>query len=110
VSNTGDADAYPIWTVTGPGQPTVTNTTTGRSWSFSTSVPTGATWTVVAAPDGQASVTDQSGNSQWQYLAAGVPRDLWPLVPGLNELDIVLAGSGTGSMITMTYTRQWLRA
>lgn len=110
VRNSGDADAYPTWVVTGPGKPTVTNTTTGRSWSLDTTLVSGDVWTVVTSPDGQASVTDASGSSQWQHLAAGVPRDLWPLVPGVNDLDIVIASAGTGSKITMTYTRNWLRA
>lgn len=110
VNNTGDADAYPTWAITGPGTPTITNSTTGRTWSFDTSVPGGATWTVVSAPDGRASVTDQAGTSQWQHLAAGVPRDLWTLLPGVNNLNIALAGSGTGSQVAMTYTRNWLRA
>lgn len=110
VDNTGDADAYPVWVITGPGKPTVTSDTAGRAWSLDVTLTAGDVWTVVTSPDGQASVTDQNGASQWAHLAAGIPRDLWPLLPGVNQLTVELASAGPGSQIEMTYTRQWLRA
>jgi hypothetical protein len=93
VDYTGDAETYPTWQITGPGQPAITNETTGREWSLDTPVPAGAVWTVVTDPVTGASVTDQTGASQWAALAAADPRDLWPLVPGVNTLDVALTGA-----------------
>jgi hypothetical protein len=109
VDNTGDADTWPVWKITGPGTPAITNLTTGLEWTLGTSIPTGDVWTVVTDPAAGTSVTDQDGNSQWQYLAAADPRDLWPLVPGVNSLDVALASPGAGSQVALYYTRRWLR-
>lgn len=109
VNYTGDADTWPVWAITGPGTPAITNLTTGREWSLSESVPGGDTWTVVTDPAAGPSVTDAEGNSQWQALAASDPRDLWPLVPGRNQLDVALDGASTGSQVALTYRRRWLR-
>lgn len=106
----GDTDTYPVWTIHGPGTPTMTNTTTGRVWSLKTPLISTDVWTIDTAPDGQASVIDQDGNSQWGALASSAPRDLWPLVPGTNQLDLALAGAEAGSKIELSYTRRWLRA
>lgn len=110
VDNSGDADAWPVWTITGPGTPVISNLTTGRVWSLKQALISTDVWTVNTAPDGQASVTDQDGNSQWAALAQSAPRDLWPLVPGTNRLDLALAGAEVGSKIQLSYTRRWLRA
>lgn len=110
VDNTGDADAYPIWSITGPGTPTVINSTTGLSFSFSAAVPAGATWTVVTAPDGGSSVTDQDGVSQWPQLVASAPRDMFPLIAGSNEISVQVVGASTATQVMMQYTRRWLRA
>jgi hypothetical protein len=109
INYTGDADTYPTWQVTGPGQPAVTNVTTGLEWTLDTSVPDGDVWTVVTDPVTGTSVTDAAGNSQWAHLAAADPRDLWPLVPGVNLIDVELTGTGAGSQIALFYTRRWLR-
>lgn len=110
VTNTGDADAYPIWTIHGPGTPTMTNTTTGRVWSLKSPLISTDVWTIDTSPDGRASVTDQDGISQWAALAQSAPRDLWPLVPGVNKLDLALAGAEAGSKIELSYTPRRLRA
>lgn len=110
VTNTGDADAYPIWKITGPGTPTMTNTTTGRVWSLKSPLISTDVWTIDTSPDGRASVIDQDGTSQWAALAASPPRDLWPLVRGVNKLDLALAGAEVGSKIELSYTPRRLRA
>jgi hypothetical protein len=108
VTNSGNGEAYPIWTVTGPGTPTLTNVTTGREWSLATALSSGETVTVDTRPTLQSAV-DQDGVDRWGDLVKSSPRDLWTLIPGTNHLDLQLTSSGTGSQITMLYHRRWLR-
>jgi hypothetical protein len=107
--NSGDADAWPVWTITGPGTPTLRNTTTGRSWGFSTAIGAGQQRIVDTRP-GKVSAVDQAGADWWGDLVKSSPRDLWQLVPGINELDMQLTGSGPGSQIALAYARRWRRA
>ena len=109
VTNSGDADAYPVWTIYGPGTPTLTNTTTGRAFGLSSAIGSGDWVTVDTRPLMQSAV-DQAGANQWADLVESDPRDLWSLVPGDNDLNLALAGSGTGSRIVLSYTRRWLRS
>jgi hypothetical protein len=109
ITNEGDADAYPVWTITGPGEPTITNTTTGRSFGLSVTLGSGETVTVDTRPTMQSAV-DGDGDDRWGDLVKSSPRDLWPLVPGVNSLDLSMSGSGTGSKIALSYMRRWLRA
>jgi hypothetical protein len=109
VTNSGDADAYPIWTITGPGQPTLTNNTTGRSFGLDVSLGVGEVVTVDTRPTMQSAV-DGTNADRWGDLVKSSPRDLWPLIPGENDLSLTMAGSGAGSKIVLSYTRRWLRA
>ncbi|MFE9099841.1 phage tail family protein [Actinomadura geliboluensis] len=110
VNNTGNAPAYPVWKITGPGTPTLSNTTTGRSWGLATPLLEGETVTVDTAPDGGAYAVDQDGDDRWGDLLKSSPRDLWELVRGPNHLDLSLAGASASSRIELSYVRRWLRA
>lgn len=109
VTNTGNGDAYPIWTITGPGVPTLTNGTTGREFSLDVTLGSGEVITVDTRP-AQQSAVDQDGDDRWGDLVKTSPRDLWTLVPGANLLNLQMASAGTGSSISMVYHRRWLRA
>jgi hypothetical protein len=109
VVNSGDADSYPVWTIHGPGQPTLTNNTTGRSFGLDVTLASDEV-VVVDTRSGNQSAVDQDGVDRWGDLVKSSPRDLWPLVPGVNNLNLSISGSGAGSQITLSYTRRWLRA
>lgn len=109
IVNSGDAEAYPVWTITGPGTPTLANTTTGRSFGLGVALGSGETVTVDTRPTMQSAV-DGTGADRWGDLVKSSPRDLWPLVPGTNVLNLDLASSGAGSQVVLSYTRRWLRA
>jgi hypothetical protein len=109
VVNRGDADTYPVATIHGPGEPTLINNTTGRSYGLDVDLGSDEIITVDTRPTRQ-SATDQTGADRWGDLVASSPRDLWPLVPGANDLSLLLSGSGEGSQITLTYTPRWLRS
>lgn len=109
VTNEGNGEAYPIWTVHGPGTPTFTNVTTGREFSLDVSLGASEVITIDTRP-AQQSAVDGTGASRWGDLVKTNPRDLWTLVPGPNLLNLEIASPGTGSEITMLYYRRWLRA
>lgn len=109
ITNSGDADAWPVWTITGPGTPTITNVTTGRSFGFATELGSGEQRIVDTRP-GMVSAVDAAGADWWSDLVKSTPRDLWQLVPGDNEVTLELDGAGTGSQIELAYARRWRRA
>jgi hypothetical protein len=109
VTNDADADAYPVWQITGPGTPTLTNSTTGLAWGLGVALGPTETLTVDTRPTLQSAV-DGVGANRWGDLTASSPRSLWPLVPGDNALNLQMSGSAGTTSITMTYVRRWLRA
>ncbi|WP_433329949.1 phage distal tail protein [Spirillospora sp. CA-294931] len=110
VTNTGKAETWPLWKITGPGTPTLTNTTLGRAFGLDVALSAGETVTINTGPDGEAYAIDQDGDDRWEDLVKSSPRDLWPLVKGTNQLNLVLAGSSAASKIELSYVRRWLRA
>lgn len=109
IRNTGNGEAYPVWTITGPGVPTLTNVTTAREFSLDVTLEADEVITVDTRPTLQSAV-DQDGTDRWGDLVKASPRDLWTLIPGTNVLTLQLASAGEGSKIEMVYHRRWLRA
>lgn len=109
IDNPGDADAWPVWTIAGPGTASLGNTTTGRSFSLSAALGGGEVITVDTRP-GHVSATDGVGADRWGDLVAASPRDLWQLVPGMNALDLALTGATTASSIGLSFRPRRRRA
>ncbi|HEY9416143.1 MAG TPA: hypothetical protein VIQ30_15385, partial [Pseudonocardia sp.] len=65
----GDAETHPIWTITGPGVPTITNVTTGRSFAFKDTAPIADGQTVtIDTRDTYLSVVDQDDVNLYSSL------------------------------------------
>jgi hypothetical protein len=110
IVNNGLASAWPLWTITGPGTPTIKNITTGRQWSLNTPIPTGNVIQVATKPGTQMAVNTTTSANIWDQLVLSSLRDLWPLVPGTNQINVTMAGSSANSAIGLTWTNRWLRA
>jgi hypothetical protein len=112
IINKGTSLAFPTWTITGPGTPTITNNTVSpnRSWSLSAPVPTGQQVQVVTKRGQQKAVNLSTGANVWSQLVTNSPRDLWPLVSGNNSVTITLAGATPASSVSVTWTNRWGRA
>jgi Phage tail protein len=107
ITNVGDVEAWPIVTVTGPGQDaTATNMTTGDSWTVSGAIPAGSQLIVDHRP-GRKAVT-QDGANAFGRLAPG--SSLWPLVPGANRIQVSLALTSSVSLASFGWRNQWLAA
>jgi hypothetical protein len=110
ILNTGGESTYPVWTLTGPGTPTLSNLTTGRSFALSSPVSAGHVVQIVTQPGRQSVVDTTTATNIWDSLVLSSPRDLWPLVPGNNSVNILMAGSTLATTIGLSWRNRWLRA
>jgi hypothetical protein len=109
IVNGGNALAYPVWTITGPGIPTIQNLTTGLSWSLTTAIPAGQVVQVGTTPGTQYVTNLTTGTNIWDQLALSSINQLWPLVGGENVVNVSASGSTTSTTIQVTWTNRWSR-
>lgn len=105
-TNQGDADAYPVWEVTGPGTPVVTNVDTGETWGFGTALTEGESVTVDCrppdiAPDTGLTAYDNTDVDWWPEFS-GFP-ELFTLPPGETSLSISMTGATEDSKVRLTF-------
>lgn len=110
MTNNGTAAAWPTWVITGPGGPTFTNNTTGRSFGLSSNIPAGQVVQIVTAPGKQQCYNLTTSINIWDQLAFSSPRDLWSLIPGINNVSITMGASTAASKIVVSWQNRWLRA
>lgn len=110
VANDGGAEAYPVWTIVGPGLPVIQNATTGRQFSFTAALTSGQIFQVDTRPGRQSAVDVNAGVSVWSQIIQNTPRDLWALARGDNDIFITMGGAGPASSVTLSWTRRWRRA
>ncbi|MEU8327306.1 phage tail family protein [Micromonospora sp. NPDC048839] len=100
----GDADAYPLWTVTGPGRDFRAISRSGESFHW-TGVLAAGERLVIDTRSG--TVRDGNGVNRYADLAAA-PR-LWRIPPGITEATASLDSTTTSSSITCTWRpRKWM--
>lgn len=107
VTSPGDLDSYPVWTITGPGTPTVTNLSTGEEWGFTQEIGVGQTVTVDCrppdlAPDTGLTATDQTGEDWWPHFSDPPPQ-LFHLPPGRTDIQIAMTGATDDTRVTLRY-------
>jgi hypothetical protein len=110
VYNQGNMYTYPIWTITGPGQPTITNKLTNRSWGLNTPIPAGQVVQVNTTRGQQSVVNITTQQNLWGQLVFSGAHDLWPIVGGNNLINITMTGSTSASNVNLQYTQKWSRA
>lgn len=106
VSNPGDQDAYPLWTITGPcdsfsvgvGEATVNGTVT---------LAAGQSITIDMDPRAL-TVVDNTGADRWSVLT---DAEFAP-IPGNTTADLTtsLTAAGTGSSVSLAFTPRYRRA
>lgn len=110
LANGGSALAYPTWTITGPGTPTIRNVTTGRQFSLNAPIPAGNMVQISTKPGNQYATNLTTAANIWDSLVLSTLRDLWPLIGGQNQISITMAGSSTATSIQVGWTNRWSRA
>jgi hypothetical protein len=100
VTNPGEVTAWPQWLVTGPAAAvTGTNLTTGQTFTLTYTLTAGQSLTITTL---QPTATGPSG----QNIIGGLnwpTAQLWPLMPGDNDIEFNVDGSGVGTSITLSY-------
>jgi hypothetical protein len=111
VTNPGNAQAWPVWTITGPGTPTFKNLTSGRQWALNTSIPAGHIVQVVTKPGQQIAADVTAATNIWdQLVLGGNLSNLWSLMPGVNQVNIAMAGATAATSVGLSWVNRWARA
>lgn len=106
IANEGDADAWPVWRIAGPGvNPTIRNLTTGKVLTLAGTLLAGQTLTIDTRPRTERApygktLRLQDGANWLPNLAPG--SALWPLARGANAVQIELAGATSQSAVSYT--------
>lgn len=100
ITNNGDVEAWPIWTVTGPMTALAgINTTTGQSFELTYTLTAGQVLTIdtanpaVTGPAGQNLI----GSLNWPTAY------LWPLISGVNAVQLNVSGASAGTAVSLAY-------
>lgn len=108
IHNTGTAEAWPVWTITGPGKdPVVRNLSTGKHFGISHTLGSGEQVTIDTAPLAANPVRDGAGNNLFGQRTVGSER--WSLKAGTNVIQVELPNATSASSVRLAYRRRWLR-
>jgi hypothetical protein len=105
VTNGGDADAWPVWTITGPCA-AIEVSIGDAVWTAPAGLGAGQTMTVTTQP-GQAQVTVDS-QPAWGRLGPG--WQLAPLPPGESTIVFEITGATPATTVTAEWVTRWLTA
>ncbi len=108
ITNGGQVEAWPVWTITGPGSnPTLANLTTGEELSLVMELGAGDVVTIDTSESGATAKTirDQNGANLWP-LATPLSV-MWPLEVGGTDVRVSLAGATVASSVELAYRRRW---
>lgn len=106
IENEGDAAAWPVITITGPGQvPTVRNRDTGEAIGVNIELEAGEQIIIDTRP-GVKTVTDPSGTNLFSLITPN--SSLWSLPPGFTQVQVEMTGASSASSVVITWTpRYW---
>ncbi len=108
VTNPGDVDSWPVWTVTGPATDmTATNNTTGKTLTltFAPALTNPQTVTIDTRP-GAKTVTRDDGTSLFSALS--LTSQLWPLARGSNSITVSVGGTTAASKVKLMFRPRYL--
>lgn len=105
INNTGNAEVYPVWTITGPGQSIqFTNLRSGKFISLGVlELFPGEVLIIDTRKDKKTIELD--GDNTFAYLTD--LSSMWPLLPGNNLIQIEMSGSTVESSIKLEYTPRY---
>lgn len=108
ISNNGDVEAWPVWTVTGPGSNVVVrNLTTGKRLEIAKTLVGGQSIVIDTRPR-RKTVTLNDGTNLFSLLTSD--SALWPLEVGVNNVSVEMAGATSASSIALSYRKGYLGA
>lgn len=99
IENPGDVDAYPVWTLRGPGDAGFKATRfDGQSFQFNAALTASDIITIDTL---KKTVTDQNGNNRYADLA-GSPK-LFSVPKGTSTLSVIMTGTTSASLISLYF-------
>lgn len=106
VTNDGDVETWPVWTIHGPCTSiTLSNDTTGETINLPIALTAEQTVTVDTRPFRKTVRRDDGTNL---YGSLSVMSSLWSLPLGDSTVTISLPGATVDSYVTLNYARRWL--
>lgn len=104
LENIGDAEAYPVWTIIGPGQNFKATSPTGEKLEWLGSLAPGEKLVIDTRAG---TVRDNTGVNRYAALAPA-PR-FWKVPPGTSTCNVFLENVSAGSEIQCTWRpRKWM--
>jgi hypothetical protein len=108
INNTGDVEAWPVWTIVGPGGSLVLqNLGTGARILSTTTLLAGESLVIDTRP-GHKTVIRNDGTNAFATLDAA--SEFWPLARGSNSLRIQLDGGNDDTRIELSFQTRFLGA
>lgn len=111
ITNDGDVDAWPVWTVSGPGSGVVLKNVTTNKWTDLTPVSllTGQLLTVDTRPGRKTITINTGGVVTNAFSSLSNTSELWSLARGDNTIQLQMTNTVPGSsQLTLTYNREFL--
>ncbi len=104
IVNAGDVRTWPQWTISGPASALVAaNQTNRQSFTLTHNLPAGQRITLTTDPP---TVRGPAGEVLTDAIDWPGAR-LWPLEPGVNQVDFQATGSGPGTKVELSYVQLW---
>lgn len=110
VVNSGDVDAWPVWTITGPGaNPRLRNLTTGKDFYLPLyTIQEGEVVTIDTRPTGSTRKTVTSSTVGNLYGKLSGTTALWPFAPGTNAVSIEMGAATSATSIQVARRHRYL--
>lgn len=106
IDNDGDIEVWPSWQLTGPAtQLVATNVTTGKSFTLTHNLLAGEIITIIRTPT--RTLVRGPGDVNLIGKLNFPSAVLWSLLPGPNDIDFQVSGSGPGTDILLSYYRRY---
>ncbi len=106
VSNGGDVEAWPVWTISGPGSVIVIeNLTTDKKIDLPVTLSTGESVAIDTRHDAK-TVTKNDGTNLFSSLTD--ESALWPLQKGNNSVRVTMNGADANSSVALNYYPRYL--
>lgn len=105
VTNTGDVESWPIWTITGPGQAiSLVNETTEQSLMLDTVLGSGDSLVIDTRPGVK---TVLSGDGDNLFADLDETSFLWSLAVGDNVIRVEMSNADSNSLVDLSYFRRY---
>lgn len=108
IVNTGDVEAWPVWTIRGPSDEVTLTSDTGARLRVAYPLVAGEILTIDTRP-GAKTVVDQTGVNRFSSLDEN-DDDLYSFPVGTTTVTITIVGATAESEVGLAWRRRWLTA